>query len=72
VAHLQPDQETGLQLNTRMKVEGREAYGRLDYDFESRTINVIGVRSTRGWEIYTQKLEKHHLYIRSVHRLFPK
>ncbi len=71
VTHLQPNQETGLHLNERMRVEGREAYGRLDYNYESRSINVIGVRSRRGWEIYTQKLEKERLAIRSVHRLFP-
>jgi hypothetical protein len=71
VAHLQPHEETGLQLHHRMKVNGQEAYGRLNYDIDSRSINVIGIRSAKGWEIYTQKLEKHHLAIRSVHRLFP-
>jgi len=71
VAHLQPHEETGLALNERMKVKGQEAYGRLNYNIESRSINVIGIRSARGWEIYTQKLEKAHLAIRSVHRLFP-
>ncbi len=71
VTHLQPHEETGLQLHERMKVRGQEAYGRLNYDIDSRSINVIGVRSSKGWEIFTQKLEKHHLAIRSVHRLFP-
>ncbi len=71
VAHLQPHQETGLELHDRMKVKGQEAYGRLNYDIDSRSINVIGVRSGGKWQVFTQKLEKHRLAIRSVHRLYP-
>lgn len=71
VAHLKPDQETGLQLNTRMKVPGQDAFGRLSYDIDSRTVNVIGIRTGTNWQVFTQKLEKHKFAIRSVHRLFP-
>lgn len=72
VVHLQPHQETGLELNQRMKkVKAVEAYGRLDYDYKSRTINIIGVRSGGKWQIFAQKLEKHRMAIRSLHKLFP-
>lgn len=71
ITHLQPNQETGIALNTRMNVHGQHAYGRLRYDINVRSINVIGVRQNGGWKIYAQKLEKHNLAIRSVTRIFP-
>jgi hypothetical protein len=74
VAHLQPDQplvENGLQLNQRLDIQGQQTYGRLKYDFNVRSINVIGVRLPGGWKIYAQKLEKQNLSIRSVTRIFP-
>src|SRR4051794_12671131 len=61
VAHLQPHQETGLQLNQRMEVPGQQAYGRFKYDITDRSVNIIGVRVGSRWKIYTQKLEKQAL-----------
>ncbi len=58
VTHLQPHQETGLQLNTRMLGAGRAAYGRLKYDFDTRSINIIGARHGGRWQIWAQKLDK--------------
>ncbi len=71
VTHLQPNGETGLQLNTRMNIAGQETYGRLRYDISDRSINVIGVRVGTRWKIYAQKIDKHSMTIRSVHRIFP-
>lgn len=72
VTHLQPHQETGTLLNQRMNaVAGQSAYGRLKYDIDVRSVNVVGVRAGNQWEIYVQKLEKQQLSIRSVHRIYP-
>lgn len=72
VIHLQPHQETGLELNRRMKaVNAAETYGRLNYNYESRTINIIGVRSGGKWQIFAQKLDKHRMAIRSLRKLSP-
>jgi hypothetical protein len=71
VAHLQPTDETGVDLHKRMRDAGYTTYGRLNYDLDKRSINILGVRSGNTWNIYSQKLEKHHLTIRSVHRVFP-
>ena len=72
VTHLQPHLEDGLALNQKFKgTAGQEAYGRLRYDLDSRSINVIGVRRATTWKIYAQKIDKHSLTIRSVHRIFP-
>ncbi len=73
VTHLQPHQEDGLQLNRRMRGGGRSAYGRLKYNLETRSINVIGVRSGARWKIWAQKIEKNGTVptIRSVKRIWP-
>lgn len=71
ITHLQPHQETGIALNTRMNIPGQHAYGRLKYDFDIRSINVIGIRQNGAWKIYAQKLEKQTLTIRSVTRIYP-
>jgi hypothetical protein len=72
VSHLQPNQETGLQLNTRMKAVGA-AYGRLKYDFAVRSVNVMGVRHGGGWKIWAQKLDKNANppKILSLNRIWP-
>ncbi len=74
VTHLQPQQglETGLQLNTRMKNVG-STYGQLRYDLDTRSINVIGVRSANVWSIWAQKLVKNSTppQILSVHKIWP-
>lgn len=72
VTHLMPHQETGLELNERMKGGGKVAWGRLKYDFEKRTVNVIGVRHANRWNIWAQKLEKANTpKILSVHKIWP-
>jgi hypothetical protein len=81
VAHLQPNAdaadglvETGRNLNIRMKGihNDAKAYGRLKYDFETRSINVIGVRVNGTWKIYAQKLQKNGLpKVLSVKRIWP-
>lgn len=71
ITHLQPNAESGFALNTRMNVPGQHAYGRLRYDIDTRSINVIGVRQGGNWKIYAQKIEKQNLTIRSVTRIFP-
>ena len=72
VIHLQPNQETGLDLNRRMKaVNAVETYGRLNYNYKSRTVNIIGVRSKGTWQIFAQKLDKHRMAIRSLRKLSP-
>lgn len=71
VTHLMPHQETGLALNQRMNIPGQQAYGRLKYDFNVRSVNVVGVRVGGRWKIYVQKLEKQNMAIRSVHRIYP-
>lgn len=70
-AHLQPQGESGLQLNTRLQGNGQHAWGRLKYDFDSRTVSIIGVRRGGQWKIYAQKLEKGTWNILSVHRVYP-
>lgn len=72
VAHLQPHLEDGFELHERMKATpGQETYGRFRYDIDTRSINVMGTRRNGKWKIYVQKIEKHHLAVLSVHRLFP-
>lgn len=72
VAHLQPKDETGLQLNQRLKGGGNKAYGRLKYDIETRQAHVIGVRRGGQWEIYAQKIDKaKEVGIRSVKKVWP-
>ena len=71
VFHQQPHLETGIALNTRLDVAGQQAYGRLKYDIDVRSINVIGVRRGGAWKIYAQKVEKQNLTIRSVTRIYP-
>ncbi|KPF69863.1 hypothetical protein IP84_02845 [beta proteobacterium AAP99] len=71
VTHLQPHNETGQQLNARMDVPGQQAWGRFKYDIDSRSVNVIGVRVAGQWKIYAQKIDKHAMTIRSVHRIYP-
>ena len=72
VTHLQPDQENGIQLNTRMKgITGQKVYGRLKYDIDKRCINIIGVRVGNKWKVFAQKLDKLRLEIRSVTKIFP-
>jgi hypothetical protein len=70
-AHLQPQGESGLQLNTRLQGGGNQAWGRLKYDFDSRTVSIIGVRRGGQWKVYAQKLEKNTWNILSVHRVYP-
>lgn len=73
VTHLQPHQESGLALNTRMQGAGRAAYGRLRYDFDKRSINIVGVRTGARWTIWAQKLEKNSPTpkILSLNRIWP-
>ena len=71
ITHMMPNQETGLQLNQRMNTHGQKAWGRLKYDIDTRSVNIIGVRVGGHWKIYAQKVEKHALTIRSVHRIYP-
>lgn len=73
VTHLQPDQESGLDLNRRMKGPGNAAYGRLRYEFDKRSINVVGVRAGGRWQIWAQKLVKntHTPKILSLNRIWP-
>lgn len=72
VAHLQPKDESGLQLNQRMQGGGQKAYGRLKYDLETRQAHVIGVRRGGIWEFYAQKIDKNkEVGIRSVKKVWP-
>jgi len=73
VTHLQPNHETGIELNTRMQGPDRAAYGRLKYDFDIRSINIIGVRLANQWQIWAQKLIKNSNAptIMSVNRIWP-
>lgn len=73
VTHMQPHHETGDALNRRMRGHGNKAYGRLKYDYNSRSVNVIGVRRNGRWKIYAQKLVKngHEPRIVSVKRIWP-
>ncbi len=57
VTHLQPQDESGLDLNRRMAGVGA-AYGRLKYDLDTRSVNVMGVRHGGRWHIWAQKLDK--------------
>jgi hypothetical protein len=64
--------QDGFQLHQRMQATpGQETYGRFRYDIDTRSINVMGTRRNGKWKIYVQKIEKHHLAVLSVHRLFP-
>lgn len=73
VTHMQPSQETGLALNQRMQGGGRMAYGRLRYAYDTRSINIIGVRSGGRWRIWAQKLNKNATPLRivSLNRIWP-
>lgn len=73
VTHLQPNQEDGLALNKRMTGGGNAAYGRLKYDFDTRSINVIGIRHGNVWKIWAQKLQKngHTTTLLSMNRIWP-
>lgn len=74
VTHVQPYQESGLQVNTRMKQDSDIAYGRLDYDLDTRSVNIVGVRLGGAWQIWVQKLEKNASAptILSCKRLWPR
>ena len=71
--HLQPNSKLdGKTLHKSMqKDHGKSAYGKLKYDIDKRSINVIGIRKGTTWEVWVQKIEKHQLTIRSVHKIFP-
>jgi len=74
VAHVQPDAVVdGATLCTNeTAVAGQHCYGRNSYSIDTRSINVIGIRSAAGvWKIYAQKIEKHALTIRSVTKVYP-
>jgi hypothetical protein len=72
VAHLQPKDETGLELNRRLETGGQKAYGRLKYDLEKRQAHVVGIRRGTSWEIYAQKVDKAKAVgIRSVKKIWP-
>ena len=73
VTHLQPQGESGLQLNRRMRAPGQKAYGRLKYDLDKRSINVMGVRQGGRWRIWAQKLVKnsHTPQVLSVKKIWP-
>jgi hypothetical protein len=74
VTHLQPNQNIdGITLNTNMRTGGNSAYGRLRYDIDVRSINVIGVRHGNNWQIWAQKLEKNSNPPRllSLNRIWP-
>ena len=74
VAHVQPDANTnGLDLCAReSEVAGQHCYGRSQYDFETRSVNIVGIRNAVGtWKIYAQKIEKHSLTIRSRKLIYP-
>ncbi|HEX7896281.1 MAG TPA: hypothetical protein VF950_00780 [Planctomycetota bacterium] len=72
VAHLQPKQETGLELNQRLLTGGQKAFGRLKYDLEKRQAHVVAVRRGGTWEVYAQKVDKaKEVGIRSVKKIWP-
>lgn len=74
VTHLRPNEEIdGLKLNRDMNYlyGGKNVYGRLKYDLDTRSVNVIGVRVSGEWRIFAQKLEKQNLVIRKVIRIYP-
>lgn len=71
-AHIQPTANVdGVTLNRNLAVPGQQAWGRLKYDLDTRTVTVIGVRVSGNWKIYAQKLEKGTWNVLSVHRIFP-
>jgi hypothetical protein len=75
VTHQQPNEGvyTGLQVHDQIRaIAGVRSYGRNDYDFTDRAVNVIGVRVGGAWKIYAQKLEKFSLSIRNVERIWPE
>jgi hypothetical protein len=74
VTHLQPTQNIdGLQLNRDMNTGSKSAYGRLRYDYDVRSINVVGVRVGNAWQIWAQKLDKNANPIRllSLTKIWP-
>ena len=44
-AHLQPKDESGLDLNRRLQGGVQTAYGRISYDMDKRSVTILGVRS---------------------------
>jgi hypothetical protein len=73
VTHLQPEQVSGLEVSKSMQGPGRSAYGQEQYDFDKRSINIIGVRVGGRWNIWAQKLVKNASppKILSVKRIWP-
>jgi hypothetical protein len=72
-AHLQPQEESGLDLNKRLQGGGQVAFGRVNYDLEKRTITILGVRSGGRWRMFAQKWNKMETKtptILSVHEFF--
>ena len=50
-----------------------KAYGRLDYNFDKRTVTILGVRSGGRWRIFAQKwnkLDQKTPSVISVHEIF--
>ncbi len=85
-AHLQPNGETSVQLDTRLTGNYTAVYGRDRYDHVNpahpvtdaggpaydRSVTIIGVRRNGRWKVYAQKLDPLNSYsIRSVHRIYP-
>ncbi len=53
VAHLQPTNETGVELRRRLASNGLKVYGATDYAGGRATL--VGVRTNMEWAFYTQK-----------------
>lgn len=62
-----------MALNTRMKVPGNAADGRLRYEFDKRSINVVGIGVAGRWLIWAHKLVKNAPApkILSLNRIWP-
>jgi hypothetical protein len=72
-AHLQPKEESGLDLNNRLKEGGQVAFGRVNYDLDKRTITILGVRSGGRWRMFAQKWNKQETKtptILSIHEFY--
>ena len=78
-AHLQPNGETGTQLNNRLNPVGYSViYGRNSYNHQDssnvydRNVVIVGVRQAGQWKIYAQKQDHLNAYaIVSVNRIYP-
>ena len=80
-AHLQPNGETAVQLETRIAPNYQHVYGMTRYDHTAptlsgpksdRTVTIVGVRVNGAWKIYAQKLDLMHNYaVKSVNRIYP-